>query len=61
MLDREQIANWDSPPSYAVTDEGMIVNKDGKAVLTVSPDTFPDLIVRMATVLRGRRGPMPGY
>lgn len=61
MLDREQIANWDSPPSYTVTDDGMIVNHQGEAVLTVPPDAFPDLIARMATVLRGRRGPMPGY
>lgn len=61
MLTAEEIANWDSPPTYTVTDDGLTVNKEGEAVLTIQLDTFPDLIARMATVLRGRRGPMPGY
>ena len=53
MLDRYQIANWPgAPASWTVTDAGMVVQREGRQVVTIKPETFPDLIMRLATVLR---------
>ena len=52
MLDRDQIANWNCPATYAVTDAGMVVQRDHEVLLTIPVDMFPDLILRMAAVLR---------
>ena len=55
MLDRYQIANWPgAPASWTVTDEGMTVHHEGRRVVTIKPETFPDLIMRIAAVLRPR-------
>ena len=53
MLNREEIANWPgAPASWTVTDEGMVVQRDHEVLLTIPVAGFPDLILRMAAVLR---------
>lgn len=52
MLDRDQIADWNCPATYAVTDAGMVVQRGHEVLLTIPRDRFPDLILRMAAVLR---------
>lgn len=52
MLDREQIEQWQTPATYTVTGDGLTVQRGGEVVLVIPPDCFPDLMVRLATVLR---------
>ena len=52
MLDRDQIANWNCPATYAVTDAGMVVQRGHEVLLTIPVAGFPDMILRLATVLR---------
>lgn len=52
MLDRDQIADWNCPATYAVTDAGMVVQRGPEVLLTIPVAGFPDMILRLATVLR---------
>ena len=52
MLTREEIEQWNAPATYTVTGDGLTVQRGGEVVLTIPPDRFPDLMVRLATVLR---------
>lgn len=47
-------ASWEAPVTYTVIDEGMVIQQGGNRLLVIPPDTFPDVIARLAMVLRAR-------
>lgn len=47
-------ASWEAPVTYTVIDEGMVIQRGGARLLVIDPATFPDLIARLAMVLRAR-------
>lgn len=47
------VAAWEAPVTYTVIGEGLVVQRGGRVLLTVPPEKFPDLIARLAMVMRG--------